>query len=161
MISIIKYKEELKTFLENNKEIAENLISKNPDMAYDYALETIKDRFPLGEEAICQNPRCLWLYSKNIIKGKLPEIMHNATLSHGIQNSNNIFVLIYLKNINKKTPKRPSKKNIDIKTFLTVCMKYIKKKNIKEAAKELSLSPKSIKARIKRLQDKGANIPNF
>jgi hypothetical protein len=161
MISVIKYKEELKTFLENNKEIAENLISKDPNMAYDYALDTLKDRFPLGEEAICQNPRCLWLYSKNIIKGKLPETMHNAMLSHGIKDSNNIFVKVYLKNINKKIPKRPSKKNVDLQTFFKVCMKYIREKNIKDAAKELNLAPKSIKARIKRLQDKGVKMPNF
>ena len=85
----------------------ESIILTDPAYAYAYAMDVIKARWPEAENAVCTNPfwaldytrvftgrwlegenviatnsECAFYYAKNIIKGKLPELMHNMMLLH-------------------------------------------------------------------------------
>ena len=47
-------------------------IAQNPELAYMYAQEVLKGRFPAGEPAIAQDAYDSCLYARNILKGRFP-----------------------------------------------------------------------------------------
>ena len=61
---------------------AEKIILTDPDWAYYYARYIIKGRWIEAENIILTNPQWAFYYAKRIIKGKLPENMHNMMLLH-------------------------------------------------------------------------------
>ena len=52
-------------------------------------------RLPELENIIMTSSYVSQLYAKWVIKGKLPEKMHNMMILHGIKNSNDIWVKSY------------------------------------------------------------------
>jgi len=58
----------------------------DPALAYEYALDVIKGRFPEGEAAIAQDANRAYSYARNILKGRFPEgeaiIAQDATLAY-------------------------------------------------------------------------------
>jgi hypothetical protein len=51
----------------------EVVISKHPYYAYNYAATVIKGRWPEGEAAISKDPEWACYYAENVIKGRFPE----------------------------------------------------------------------------------------
>jgi hypothetical protein len=66
---------------EINKDL-EPFIIKDLVYIYFYARDNIKGRWIEAENIISTNSYCTYLYAKNVIKGKLPENMHNMMLLH-------------------------------------------------------------------------------
>ena len=64
-----------------NEEL-EKIILADPEFAYNYALDIIKDRWIEAESVIANDSKYSYYYAQDIIKGKLPESMHNAMLIH-------------------------------------------------------------------------------
>jgi len=60
-------------------ELGEPTISKNAQFSFIYARD-VKGRFILGEPAISKNALYSYLYAKYVIKGKLPDFMHNQMI---------------------------------------------------------------------------------
>jgi hypothetical protein len=60
----------------------EKYFIKDLAFAYFYARDVIQGRWIEAENIISTNSYCTYLYAKNVIKGKLPENMHNAMLIH-------------------------------------------------------------------------------
>ena len=54
-----------------------------PKQAYIHSRDVVKERWAEGENIIKNDPRWSYSYARNVIKGKLPENMHNAMLCHG------------------------------------------------------------------------------
>ena len=51
----------------------EEAIKKDPQWAYEYAVDVIKGRWPEAEEVIKKDPGWAYSYAKEIIKGRWPE----------------------------------------------------------------------------------------
>jgi hypothetical protein len=64
---------------EINKDL-EPFIIKNPYYALSYAEKVMRSRWTEAEDIISTNSQYSYLYAYYIIKGKLPENMHNAML---------------------------------------------------------------------------------
>ena len=62
-----------------NKEL-EPMILSDPESAYYYAKEIIQGRWEEAEEVFFKDIFYVFLYAKDVIKNKLPEIMHNKML---------------------------------------------------------------------------------
>lgn len=88
---------------ERNLEL--ELVAKNNSRdAYRYARDIIQGRWIEAEDTIAASPYYAHLYATNVIRGKLPELMHNQMIAHGINNPNNHYVKCYMEFINKLTP---------------------------------------------------------
>jgi hypothetical protein len=66
---------------EINKDL-EPFIIKDPEWAFHYSHNIIKDRWGEAEQYIINDSYLTYCYAINVIKGKLPENMHNAMLIH-------------------------------------------------------------------------------
>jgi len=101
-------------------ELGEAAISDNAWYSYWYAKEIIWERFKLGEAAISKEaelyslyaqhvikgnwtpeiavmcPCWLYTYAKDVVKGRLPAVMHNKMISFGIIDSSDKYVKKYL-----------------------------------------------------------------
>ena len=73
----------------------EPFIIKDPEWAYFYARDVIKDRWIEAEPIIIINSSWAYYYARNLIKGKLPEHMHNAMILHGLNNDD--YAKLYFK----------------------------------------------------------------
>jgi hypothetical protein len=51
----------------------ESVIAQNPRLAYAYAMEILKGRFPKGEPRIVQDGGWAYLYAKDVLQGPFPE----------------------------------------------------------------------------------------
>jgi len=118
--------------------LGEAAISEDAIHSYFYARDIIKRRFVLGEAAISESPwyihaqwwyaydvikgnwtpelamMCpywLYIYAKDVIKGRLPTVMHNKMISFGIIDSKNKYVKKYLGAKKYCTLKRKDTKN--------------------------------------------------
>ena len=81
------------------------LVAKdNPRDAYRYARYIIQGRWIEAENIIAADVFYCYYYAIDVIKGKLPEDMHNQMIAHGINNPNNHYVKCYMEFINKLTP---------------------------------------------------------
>ena len=56
-----------------NKEQKKILASKDPKLAYEYAKDVIKGRWPEAEETISEDPWWACIYAKNVIDGRFSE----------------------------------------------------------------------------------------
>ena len=63
-----------------NKDLEQHII--NSVWAYFYARDIIKGRWIEAEQYIINDSYLTYCYATNVIKGKLPELMHNAMLIH-------------------------------------------------------------------------------
>ena len=90
--------------LDNNKrdKHLETIIIKDPLHAYYYALNVIGSRWIEAENIISTNPIYAYLYAREIIKGKLPENMHNAMMLHADEWAKYYFD--FIKNITQTYP---------------------------------------------------------
>lgn len=52
--------------------IEKNILSKDPEFAYWYALLAIRGAWPLGEKTIASDPEFAYGYARNIIEGPWP-----------------------------------------------------------------------------------------
>ncbi len=122
-------------------ELGEAAISKKAEYSYYYAICVIEGRWELGESAISKKefyayfyernlirgnwtpelavmcPYWLYIYAKDVIKGRLPSAMHNKMISFGIIDSKNKYVKKYLGAKKYCTLKRKDTKN-DARTSL-------------------------------------------
>jgi len=97
----------------------EKAISKNAEYSYKYARYVIDGRWELGEAAITKNekyarlyamhvirgnwtqelavmcPCWLYLYAKDVSKGRLPTVLHKTMLCFGIVDSSDLYVKKY------------------------------------------------------------------
>jgi hypothetical protein len=116
-------------------ELGEAAIIKEAEYSYYYAMNVIDGRFELGEAAISKDakyayfyernlirgdwtpelammcPIWLYLYAKDVIKGRLPTVMHNKMISFGIMDSSDKYVKKYLGAKKYCTLKRKETKN--------------------------------------------------
>lgn len=77
---------------------AEKLIAKDKEASMLYATKLLRKRFPAGEAAISEHPEYCLAYSVLLLKrGKLPDLMHNKMLAHGIKDPDNEHVRRYLR----------------------------------------------------------------
>jgi hypothetical protein len=76
-----------------NKKL-EPIIIKSPVFSYRYARYIIKYRWLEAEDIISTNSYYSLLYSVDVIRGRLPEIMHNAMLIHADVWAKNYFDFI-------------------------------------------------------------------
>lgn len=67
----------------------EKIISESAEYSYNYAEAVINKRFELGEPAISEDSYFAYKYAKFVIKGKLPEQMHNQMTAEFIKNPKN------------------------------------------------------------------------
>ena len=79
----------------------EELISTDPFASFLYATNVIKDRWIEAEDVIMKSAYCSSRYAKTVIKGKLPEKMHNMMILHAIEDSNNYSIKQYFEYISK------------------------------------------------------------
>jgi len=79
----------------------EDIILTSPFYAYAYAMDVIKGRWIEAENIIatCWVPASygLYLYAKNVIKGKLPTELHNRMLCFAIVEPNARHIKTYFK----------------------------------------------------------------
>lgn len=68
MINLYKFHSNPDTLLEYN-----NRIKLIPELAYDYARNVIKSRWPEGEPTIMKDPYWAVMYAQHIIKGRWPD----------------------------------------------------------------------------------------
>ena len=66
-----------------------------------YAQYVIKGRWIKAEDVIITDPEYSYCYAFNVIKGKLPEKMHNMMFLHAIKDSDNWCVKQYFEHISK------------------------------------------------------------
>jgi len=72
----------------------ENIISREAEASYFYALELIKGRWEKGEKSICKDLSFSYLYAINVLKGPF-SLAHNKLLrSH----YNNKYIKFLIKN---------------------------------------------------------------
>ena len=109
-----------KEIIKERFEKAEKLIAKNSYCAYKYAADTIKGRFEKAEKLIacsdyneayikivfCSKPPAdyaskssfgLYLYAKNVLKGRLPTELHNRMLCFAIIETDAKHIKTYFK----------------------------------------------------------------
>ena len=80
----------------------EEYISQDYCYSYKYSKYVLKNRFILGEKnSLDQNSEYMYYYAKNIIKGKLPEELHNKMLALALDNQDK-FVVEYFTLIKNK-----------------------------------------------------------
>jgi hypothetical protein len=80
-----------------NKQVEDILLNKKAlRYLFDYALCVIKGRWEEAEEFIIRSPYFMNLYARNIIKGKLPDNLHNAMLVFGMIKTEERLVKDYL-----------------------------------------------------------------
>ena len=115
--------------------LGEAAISKNVGYSCCYARNVIHGRFELAEETICKYeyysywygkyvirrnwteelamkcPAWLYIYAKDVIKGRLPNVMHNKMIAFGIIDSSDKYVKKYLGSKKYCTLKRKDTKN--------------------------------------------------
>jgi hypothetical protein len=84
---------------DNNKrdKDLESIIIKSPLYASAYARDLIQGRWIEAENIISTNSQHAYFYVKYVIKGKLPENMHNAMILHADQWAKKYFN--FIKNI--------------------------------------------------------------
>ena len=75
------------------------LKSQNSSAFYYYARDVIKGRWKEAEDTI--TGIYMFCYAMNVIKGKLPDKMHNMMLLDAIENPNSLHVKSYFEFINK------------------------------------------------------------
>lgn len=73
----------------------EKIISESAEYSYNYAEAVINKRFELGEPAISEDFYFAYKYAKFVIKGKLPEQMHNQMIAQFIKNPNDQHIKAY------------------------------------------------------------------
>ena len=83
---------------------SEKVIAEDSHYSYLYAVNIIKKRFILGETAISQDSYICWSYSAFVVKGKLPEFMHNTMICYGIKNPDNYWVKKYMEYLTTEFP---------------------------------------------------------
>ena len=115
--------------------LGEAAIIKNVGYSCDYARNVIHGRFELAEETICKYeyysywygkyvirknwteelamkcPAWLYIYAKDVIKGRLPTTMHNKMIVFGMIDSSDKYVKKYLGSKKYCTLKRKDTKN--------------------------------------------------
>lgn len=65
----------------------ESIIIKSAKFSWLYAANLIQGRWIEAEDVISTDPFFAYYYAQDIIKGKLPENMHNAMLLHSMSDS--------------------------------------------------------------------------
>ncbi len=108
-----------KHFIKGRWELGEEAISKDAEYSHYYAKYVLKSRFILGEPAICKSsewsfryavcairdwtpelaamcPAWLYIYAKDVVKGRLPTVLHNKMIAFGIMDSSDKYVKKYL-----------------------------------------------------------------
>ena len=74
----------------------EYIILADSFYSYMYTRNVIQDRWIEAEDIIMKSSGRCFNYAKYVIKGKLPEKMHNMMLLHAIKDTNDYFVKEYL-----------------------------------------------------------------
>lgn len=75
---------------------AEKLIVKNLDFALRYAIHFVGGRWEMYEKAIINDPERCYEYAKQVMKGRLPEHMHQAMVMHSFSQPDNKWIKKYL-----------------------------------------------------------------
>jgi hypothetical protein len=76
-----------KCLYDNQDEDLELIIIKSPYYAYLYAKDIKRSRWIEAEDIISTELNCAYWYSRRVIKGKLPENMHNIMMLHCLNNN--------------------------------------------------------------------------
>ena len=115
-------------------ELGEAAISESSLYSYWYARDIIHERFVLGEAAISKDalwsfryavcairdwtpelavmcPAWLYIYAKDVVKGRLPTVLHNKMIAFGIMDSSDKYVKRYLGSKKYCTLKHKDTKN--------------------------------------------------
>lgn len=74
----------------------ERILTGYPLACVAYAETVVRGRWVDGEEGIQRNAEALAKYARRVIRGKLPEKLHNRMLSYGIVDAKDRFVQFYL-----------------------------------------------------------------
>ena len=81
------------------------MIAQDDSSARKYADDVLARPWDPKVAILC--PQWLYLYARNVIKGKLPEEMHNRMIAFGVMGKENKWVTKYLKS---KILQRPNKR---------------------------------------------------
>ena len=85
-----------KDVINNRWAEAEPYISEDAYFSYKYALSILKDRFLLAEEkSLEKNIELLFYYAQNIMRGRLPERLHNKMITNALEFPKDQFVIKY------------------------------------------------------------------
>lgn len=78
----------------------EEIIKKDPLFTFLYIREIIKERWKEAEETLINSVACLYGYAVDVIKGKLPENLHNFMILRGIEK--HFFAMAYFDYLKKE-----------------------------------------------------------
>ena len=89
-------------FNPENKNFLLPLFEHSPWHSYIYARDIIKGRWIEVEDIIMTDLECSGSYAESVIKGKLPEKMHNMMILYAIENPDHYCVKKYFDFIERK-----------------------------------------------------------
>lgn len=77
----------------------EKSISRSAKYSYLYAFFILGRRFELGEKAIARSTEYSWRYAVDILRGKLPEELHNRMLAKATFGQSDKYTDLYFKHL--------------------------------------------------------------
>ena len=90
-------------------ELGEASIIKDSELSYIYAKDVLRGNWTPELAVIC--PCWLYAYAKDVVKGRLPTVLHNKMIAFGIIDSSDRYVKRYLGSKKYCTLKRKDTKN--------------------------------------------------